>query len=195
MLFNPAPLPGVYVISQEPRRDERGFFARAFCSREFAAAGLVSTFVQANNTLTLKKGTVRGFHYQLPPAAEVKLVRCIQGAVFDVVVDLRPDSTTFKRWFGAELTEDNRQMMYVPRGFAHGFVALTDNAELNYMVSDFYDPQAERGLRYNDPAFKVDWPLKMSSISDKDASWPDFDPDFHGVERFRGLASASERAK
>jgi dTDP-4-dehydrorhamnose 3,5-epimerase len=169
MLFTPAPLPGAYVISQEPRSDERGFFARAFCAKEFGAAGLESTFVQANNTLTLKKGTVRGFHYQLPPAAEVKLVRCIQGAVFDVIVDIRPDSKTFKQWFGAELSQDNRNLMYVPRGFAHGFVALTDNAELNYMVSTFYDPKAERGLRYND-----------------------FDPEFHGVERFRSLVTASK---
>jgi dTDP-4-dehydrorhamnose 3,5-epimerase len=193
MLFHETPLQGAYVIMQEPRGDERGFFARAFCAREFAAAGLETKFVQANNTLTTRKGTVRGFHYQLPPAAEVKLVRCIRGRVFDIVVDIRPDSKTFRQSFGAELSADNRNMMYVPRGFAHGFVALTDDAELSYMVSEFYDPAAERGLRFNDPAFNVAWPVPMVAISDKDRSWPDFDPVFHGVELFRGLASGNRR--
>lgn len=187
MKFTAAPLAGAFVVSQEPREDDRGFFARAFCAREFEAAGLESRFVQANNTLTTRKGTVRGFHYQLPPSAEVKLVRCIRGAVHDVIVDIRPDSATFLKSFGADLTADNRHMMYVPRGFAHGFVALTDDAELNYMVSAFYDPQQERGLRFNDPALGVQWPLAMRDISAKDGSWPDFDPVFHGTEDFRGL--------
>ena len=187
MMFTAAPLAGAFVVSQEPRVDDRGFFARAFCAREFEAAGLESRFVQANNTLTTRKGTVRGFHYQLPPSAEVKLVRCIRGAVHDVIVDIRPDSATFLQSFGADLTADNRHMMYVPRGFAHGFVALTDDAELNYMVSAYYDPQQERGLRFNDPALGVQWPLAMRDISAKDGSWPDFDPVFHGTEGFRGL--------
>ena len=190
MMFTKTPLPGACVVSQQPRHDERGFFARAFCAKEFAAAGLEHRFVQANNTLTLKNGTVRGMHYQLPPAAEVKLVRCLRGAVYDVIIDIRPESATFKQWFGAELTQDNRQMMYVPRGFAHGFVALTDNAELHYMVSAFYDPGQERGLRFNDPAFGIDWPVAMTSISDKDRSWPDFDPNFHGVYSFGGSDGA-----
>jgi dTDP-4-dehydrorhamnose 3,5-epimerase len=184
MLFKPAPLAGAYLIEQEPRRDERGFFARAFCAREFAAAGLESQFVQANNTMTAKKGTVRGFHYQLPPSAEVKLVRCIRGAVHDVIVDIRPGSKTFRQSFGATLDQDRQQMMYVPRGFAHGFISLTDDAELHYMVSAFYDAKAERGLRYNDPAFKVQWPLEMAQISTKDASWPDFNEEFQGVAAF-----------
>jgi dTDP-4-dehydrorhamnose 3,5-epimerase len=188
MKFTPAPLSGACVVDIEPRVDDRGFFARAFCAREFATAGLETAFVQANNTLTRRMGTVRGFHYQLPPAAEVKLVRCVRGAVYDVIVDIRPDSATFQQWFGAELTQDNRRMMYVPRGFAHGFMALTDDAELNYMVSAFYDPAAERGLRYNDPAFTVVWPFEMTDISAKDAAWPDFDRSFHGVELFRGAA-------
>ena len=184
MLFRPAPQAGAYLIEQEPRCDERGFFARAFCAREFAGAGLESDFVQANNTLTAKKGTVRGFHYQLPPSAEVKLVRCIRGAVYDVIVDIRPDSKTFRQSFGATLDENNRHMMYVPRGFAHGFISLTDDAELHYMVSAFYDAKAERGLRYNDPAFNVAWPLEMAQISAKDAAWPDFNEEFHAVTAF-----------
>jgi dTDP-4-dehydrorhamnose 3,5-epimerase len=186
MLFKSAPLAGAYVVEQEPRTDERGFFARAFCAEEFAAAGLETKFVQTNNTLTRKKGTVRGFHYQLPPSAEVKLVRCIRGAVYDVIVDIRPDSKTYRQSFGAKLDQDNRHMMYVPRGFAHGFIALTDDAELHYMVSAFYNAKQERGLRYNDPAFAVRWPLEMTEISVKDSLWPDFDEKFHGVAAFSG---------
>ncbi len=185
MIFNSTPLAGAFVVGQEPRIDERGFFARAFCAREFADAGLECNFVQANNTQTLRKGTVRGFHYQLPPAAEVKLVRCIAGAVFDVIVDIRPDSTTFKKSFGTRLDHDNRLMMYVPRGFAHGFISLTDDAELSYMVSAFYDPKQERGLRHDDPAFDVNWPVEVTGISAKDSAWPDLDPEFHGVGLFR----------
>ncbi|MGL4634803.1 MAG: dTDP-4-dehydrorhamnose 3,5-epimerase [Beijerinckiaceae bacterium] len=187
MKFIPAPLAGAFVIEQEPRVDERGFFARAFCAQEFSTAGLETSFVQANNTLTTRKGTVRGFHYQLPPSAEVKLVRCIRGAVYDVIVDIRPDSKTYRQSFGATLDQDNRQMMYVPRGFAHGFVSLTDDAELHYMVSAFYDAKQERGLRYNDPAFSVKWPLDMASISAKDSAWPDFDEAFHGVAAFGAM--------
>ena len=184
MLFKPAQLAGAYVIEQEPRVDERGFFARAFCAQEFAAAGLETNFVQANNTLTHKKGTVRGFHYQLPPSAEVKLVRCIRGAVYDVIIDIRPGSQTYRQSFGAILDAENRHMMYVPRGFAHGFMALTDNAELHYMVSASYDAKQERGLRFNDPAFAVQWPLEMTEISTKDSAWPDFNEEFHGVAAF-----------
>jgi dTDP-4-dehydrorhamnose 3,5-epimerase len=184
MIFRPAPLAGAYLIEIEPKADERGFFGRAFCAKEFSAVGLESTFVQANNTLTLKKGTVRGFHYQLPPSAEVKLVRCIRGAVYDVIVDIRPHSKTYCQSFGATLDQENRHMMYVPQGFAHGFISLTDDAELHYMVSAFYDAKQERGLRYNDPAFAVRWPLEMTAISAKDSAWPDFDETFHGVSAF-----------
>jgi dTDP-4-dehydrorhamnose 3,5-epimerase len=189
MIFKSAPLAGAYVIEQEPRVDERGFFARAFCAKEFTAAGLETQFVQANNTFTKKKGTVRGFHYQLPPSAEVKLVRCIRGAVHDVIVDIRPGSKTYRQSFGATLDQDNRTMVYVPRGFAHGFISLTDDAELHYMVSDFYDAKQERGLRYNDPAFAVSWPLEMTEISAKDNAWPDFDEGFHGVAAFTGYGT------
>jgi dTDP-4-dehydrorhamnose 3,5-epimerase len=185
MIFKSTPIAGAFVVEQEPRADERGFFARAFCAREFAEAGLESNFVQANNTLTLRQGTVRGFHYQLPPAAEVKLVRCIAGAVFDVIVDIRPDSATYRKSFGARLDRENRHMMYVPHGCAHGFISLTDDAELSYMVSAFYDPKQERGLRHDDPAYDVSWPVAVTGISAKDSEWPDFDPEFHGVDLFR----------
>jgi len=185
MRFTPTPLGGAYVVSQEPLADERGFFARAFCEREFAAAGLETRFVQANNALSRRRGTLRGFHYQLPPAAEVKLVRCLRGALYDVIVDLRPDSPTFKQWFGAELNEDNRSMMYVPSGFAHGLLTLTEDVEAYYLVSAVYSPALERGLRYDDPAFDVRWPFEPVEISPKDRSWPSFDPVFHGVEAFR----------
>jgi dTDP-4-dehydrorhamnose 3,5-epimerase len=190
MIFKSTPLAGAFVVRQEPRADERGFFARAFCAREFAEAGLECNFVQANNTLTLRKGTVRGFHYQLPPAAEVKLVRCIAGAVFDVIVDIRPDSVTYKKSFGARLDQENRHMMYVPRGCAHGFISLTDDAELSYMVSAYYDPKQERGLRHDDPAFDVNWPAAVTGISAKDGAWPDFDAQFHGVDLFRAEFAA-----
>ncbi|MGE5522714.1 MAG: dTDP-4-dehydrorhamnose 3,5-epimerase [Rhodospirillaceae bacterium] len=187
MKFNKTPLHGAYTIELEKRGDDRGFFARLFCEKEFADAGLVNHFVQINNSLSSSKGTLRGMHYQLPPAAEVKVVRCVKGALFDVIVDLRPDSPTFRRAFGAELTAENRRMMYVPRGFAHGFVTLTDNVEAFYLVSAFYSPENERGLRFNDPAVEIEWPIEPVEISDKDRKWPDLNADFHGLERMRGL--------
>ncbi len=145
MKFHETPLQGAYTIELEKRGDDRGFFARFFCEKEFGAAGLETRFVQINNSLTATKGTLRGLHYQLPPAAEVKVVRAIKGALWDVIVDLRAGSPTYLKWFGAELSEDNRLMMYVPRGFGHGFVTLTDNVEALYLVSAFYAP--ERGAR------------------------------------------------
>lgn len=184
MKFTPTPLGGAYVISLEPLADARGFFARAFCEREFAAAGLETRFVQANNALSRRRGTLRGFHYQLPPAAEAKLVRCLRGALYDVIIDLRPDSPTFKQWFGAELNEDNRLMMYVPRGFAHGLLTLTENVEAYYLVSAIYAPALERGLRHDDPAFGVRWPIEPVEISPKDRAWPSFDTALHGVDAF-----------
>ena len=160
MIFHETPLQGVFLIEPEKRGDERGFFARVFCEDEFAAHGLETRFVQANNSLTAKKGTLRGMHYQLPPAAEVKLVRCIRGGLHDLIVDLRPDSPSFGKWFGADLTAENRMMMYVPRGFAHGFVTLTEDAEALYLVSAPYAPQQERGLRFDDPWFAAEWPVR-----------------------------------
>lgn len=187
MRFRATPLKDAFTIELEKRGDDRGFFARFFCRDEFGAAGLETQFAQANNSLSAKKGTLRGLHYQLAPAAEVKVVRCIRGALFDAIIDLRPDSPTFGRWFGAELTAENRVMMYVPRGFAHAILTLTDDTEALYLVSDVYSPENERGVRWNDPRFKVGWPIAPVEISEKDAKWPDFDPAFHGVERLRGI--------
>jgi len=187
MIFHRTPLEGAFLIEPEKRGDARGFFARIFCEREFAEAGLETRFVQANNSLTAQRGTLRGFHYQLPPAAEVKLVRCIAGAIHDVIVDLRPDSPSFGRSFGAELSATNRLMMYVPRGFAHGFVTLTEDAEAFYLVSAAYAPELERGLRFDDPWIGAEWPVAPQELSAKDAAWPAFDPAFHGIERLRGL--------
>ena len=175
MKFHKTPLIGAYVIEQEPRGDERGFFARAFCQREFEAQGLETNFVQANNSLSAKRGTLRGLHYQLPPSDEVKLVRAIRGALFDVIVDIRPDSPTFRKWFGAELTADNRLSMYVPRGFAHAILTLQENTEALYSVSSFYSPGDERGIRWNDNSFGIAWPIEPAEISAKDAAWPDFE--------------------
>jgi dTDP-4-dehydrorhamnose 3,5-epimerase len=186
--FHSTPLPGAYTVELEKRGDDRGFFARFFCEKEFGAAGLETRFAQINNSLTGVKGTLRGLHYQLPPAAEVKVVRAVRGALWDVIVDLRPDSPTYRGWFGAELNEDNRLMIYAPRGFAHGFVTLSDNVEALYLVSAPYAPAAERGLRWNDPAIGVDWPASPREMSEKDRSWPDLDPEFHGLETMRGLA-------
>lgn len=187
MKFHAAPLTDAYTIELEKRGDDRGFFARFFCQNEFGAIGLATQFVQVNNSLSAKKGTLRGLHYQLAPAAEVKVVRCIRGALFDVIVDIRPGSPTFGKWFGAELTAENRLMMYVPRGFAHAILTLADDTEALYLVSDFYSPENERGLRWNDPRFDIAWPIQPAEISEKDAKWPNFDPAFHGVERLRGI--------
>lgn len=187
MKFNPTPLAGAYTIELERKGDDRGFFARFFCMEEFAKAGLINTFPQINNSLTRNKGTLRGMHYQLPPSAEVKVVRCIRGSLYDVILDLRPDSATFGKWFGETLTAENRTMMYVPQGFAHGFVTLEDDTEAFYLVSSIYAPQQERGVRYNDPAFGIQWPLDPVEISEKDKNWRDFDPEWHGIERMKGL--------
>ena len=179
MRFSPTPVEGAYIVEPEPRSDERGFFARVFCQREFAAAGLESRFVQINNSLSKDRRTLRGMHYQLGEAAEVKIIRCVRGAVWDAILDLRPESATFGHGFGAELTAENRRMMYVPRGFAHGFLTLEEDTEVLYPVSAFYDPGRERGVRWNDPRFALHWPIEPRVISDKDAGLPDFDPAWH----------------
>ena len=187
MKFHDTPVAGAHLIELERRGDDRGFFARAFCRNEFAAAGLETQFVQMNNSLSAKSGTLRGLHYQLPPSAEVKVVRCIKGALFDAIVDLRPDSPTYEKWFGAELNDDNRLMMYVPRGCAHAILTLRDDTEALYMVSAFYGPNDERGVRFDDPRFGVEWPIAPVEVSPKDRTWPDFDPEFHGTARMAGL--------
>jgi dTDP-4-dehydrorhamnose 3,5-epimerase len=187
MIFLPTPLTGALTIEIEKRGDHRGFFARFFCAREFAANGLQTQFVQINNSLTQTKATLRGMHYQLPPDAEVKVVRCVRGRLYDVIVDLRPDSPTYRRSFGCELSAENRIMMYVPRGFAHGFMTLEDDTEAVYLVSAEYSPANERGLRWNDPAFSIQFPLAAAEVSTKDQSWPDFDETSHKVSGFVGL--------
>lgn len=179
MKYLETPLKGSYLIDLDKKEDDRGFFARFFCTKEFEKQGLVHQFVQVNNSLSRYKGTLRGMHYQLSPKAEVKLVRCVKGSLYDVIIDLRPDSKTFKKWFGATLSEDNRQMMYVPHGFAHGFLTLEDNTEALYLVSEFYSPELERGLCYNDPTFNIVWPDVPQIISEKDQKHPIFDLSFH----------------
>jgi dTDP-4-dehydrorhamnose 3,5-epimerase len=180
-------LKDAYTIELEPRGDDRGFFARVFCQNEFKQTGLIPHIAQINNSLSAKTGTLRGLHYQLPPNAEMKLVRCIRGALWDAIVDLRPDSPTFGKSFGAELNENNRFAMYVPPGFAHATLTLADNTEAFYLVSAFYAPDRERGVRWNDPRFQIAWPIQPTEVSSKDANWPDFDPDFHGTEQLRGI--------
>ena len=172
MRFSPTPLAGAYLIHLDPRLDARGLFARAFCAQEFAAQGLETSYVQANISANTHAGTVRGLHFQRAPHAEVKLVRCVKGALYDVIVDMREDSATFLRWFCADLSDDNGLMMYVPKGFAHGYQALSDGATAFYTVSAYYAPQAEGGLRYDDPKLAIAWPRTVSGISDKDAVWP-----------------------
>ncbi len=187
MIFNKTPLHGAYTIDLNKIGDDRGFFARLFCTDEFSNAGLLERFIQINNSLTKDKGTLRGMHYQLPPAAEVKVVRCIQGALFDVIIDLRPDSPSYTQWYGETLSAVNRRMMYVPKGFAHGFLTLEEDTEAFYLAGAPYSPEQERGLRYNDPKFNIIWPAEPVNISQKDVEWPDFNKDWHGVESMKGL--------
>ena len=179
MIFAETPISGAFVIELEKRGDDRGFFARAFCENEFTAHGLASRFVQVNNSLSSFKGTLRGMHYQLAPKAETKLVRCIRGALYDVILDLRKSSPTFGRSFGAELSGENRKMMYVPKGFAHGFITLEDDTEAFYFVDEFYAPAYERCVRWDDPRFAIQWPQQPAVISDKDRNQKDFDPAWH----------------
>ncbi|MFO0907082.1 MAG: dTDP-4-dehydrorhamnose 3,5-epimerase [Isosphaeraceae bacterium] len=179
MRFQETPIPGAFLIDLEKRGDDRGFFARAFCVNEFSAHGLATQFVQVNNSLTAQKGTLRGMHYQLAPKAETKVVRCIRGALYDVILDLRQGSPTFGQHFGAELSAENRRMMYVPKGFAHGFITLSDDTEAFYFVDEFYAPEQERGVRWNDPKFGIAWPAEPVVLSDKDRNWRDFDPAWH----------------
>jgi dTDP-4-dehydrorhamnose 3,5-epimerase len=177
MVFTQGGIPQVYVIDLEKREDARGYFARAWCEKEFAARGLPN-FVQTNMSLCRRRGTVRGFHYQAAPHGEAKYIRCIRGAVFDVVADIRPGSPTFGRWFGIELTADNRRAVFVPEGLAHAYQSLTDGAEVIYSASCYYTPGAERGLRWDDPALRVKWPIREAIVSEKDAAWPDFSENF-----------------
>jgi dTDP-4-dehydrorhamnose 3,5-epimerase len=172
MQFTETQLKGAFIVDLEQRQDHRGFFARTFCATEFEAHNLLPTVAQCNLSFNYKKGTIRGMHYQIAPATETKLVRCTQGAIYDVIIDMRPNSPTYLSHIGVELTAENRRALYVPEMFAHGYQALTDGAEVGYQVGSVYTPGYERGLRYNDPAFDIEWPLSVSEISEKDANWP-----------------------
>ncbi len=174
MKFRETELSGAYIIDIEPSKDDRGLFARAWCQKEFEAHGLSSSIVQANISQNRKRGTLRGLHWQRQPYAECKLLRCTRGSVYDVIVDLRRDSDTFRSWVGVELTEQNHRMLFVPENFAHGFQTLEDNSEIFYQVTQFYTPDAEWGARYDDPAFAIDWPLDVTAISEKDVGWNPF---------------------
>ncbi len=174
MIFTKTKLGGSYIIEMEKLLDYRGFFARAWCQQEFEAHGLNTRFVQANIGFSKKRGTLRGLHFQVMPHEEIKLVRCTRGAVYDVIVDLLAGSPTYKQWVGVELSADNYRMLYAPEGFAHGYQTLTDDAEIVYQTSQFYRAGSARGVRYNDPAFGIEWPMEVQVISDQDKSWPDY---------------------
>ena len=174
MKFTETKLKGAFIVEIEKLTDDRGFFARAWCRKEFEAHGLTSAVVQANVSFNRKRGTLRGMHYQIAPFQESKLIRCTRGAIYDVIIDLRPESPTYKEWIGVELTADNYTLFFVPEDFSHGFITLMDDTEITYQVSQFYTPGSEKGIRFNDPIFNIQWPLEVSVISDKDSNWSDF---------------------
>jgi dTDP-4-dehydrorhamnose 3,5-epimerase len=172
MIFTELPLAGAFAVDLQELRDERGFFARSYCAAEFAAQGLGPELRQCSVSYNARRGTLRGLHYQDAPHEEHKLVRCTAGAIYDVIVDIRQSSPTYRRWYGAELTMANRRSLFVPPGFAHGFVSLTDGAEVYYMISTAHAPEFSRGLRWDDPAFAIEWPLAPTVISARDAAYP-----------------------
>lgn len=174
MKFTETKLPGAFIIDLEKRFDERGFFARTFCANEFAAHGLKTNMVQGNMSLSKLKGTLRGMHYQVDGAEEAKLIRCTKGAILDVIIDIRKDSPTYCQHIAVELNDENHTMLYVPEGFAHGFITLVDNIEVSYQVSQFYTPGKEKGIRWNDPLFGINWPIANPIVSEKDAVHPDY---------------------
>ncbi len=174
MIVGETELAGAYVLEVERRDDERGFFARVWCAAELGAAGLDARVSQINVGFNHRRGTLRGLHFQRAPHAEVKIVRCTAGAVYDVIVDLRPESPTHRRWIGVELTDENHRQLYVPAGFAHGYQTLTDSAEISYLTSVPYAPESATGVRFDDPAFGIGWPEPVTVISDADRSWPDY---------------------
>jgi dTDP-4-dehydrorhamnose 3,5-epimerase len=174
MKFTPTKIPGAYLIEIEPIADERGFFSRTFCTTEFSQHGLETNFHQCNISFTSQRGTIRGMHYQVTPDTETKLVRCTRGAIYDVILDLRPESPTFKQWVAAELTADNHQMFYIPPGCAHGLQTLVDDTEVFYQMSGVYSADAARGVRWNDLAFEIEMPLAVTIINQRDRDYPDF---------------------
>jgi dTDP-4-dehydrorhamnose 3,5-epimerase len=177
MIFIPTRLTGAYIIEMQPLEDERGFFVRSFCQREFESHGLSPRIAQCNVSYNKKKGTLRGMHYQAKPNEEAKLVRCTRGAIYDVIIDLRPASPTFMQWVAVELTAGNRKMLYIPEDFAHGFQTLEDDTEVFYQMSEFYVPECARGVRWDDPAFSVQWPDADRNISKRDQNFADFLPE------------------
>lgn len=174
MVFLETKIKGVFIIDLDRLEDERGFFARTFCAEEFEAHGLSNQFVQCSISFNKKKGTLRGMHYQVAPHPEAKLVSCIRGAIYDVIIDLRKDSSTYCQWFAVELSAENYKMLYIPEGLAHGFQTLEDNAVVLYQMSEFYQPECARGVRWDDPSFGIEWPLAERIISDRDRQYPDF---------------------
>ena len=172
MRLQETPLKGAFTVDLDRIEDERGFFARSFCEREFAACGLDSRFVQCNVSYNRLAGTLRGMHFQVMPHSEAKLVRCTTGAIFDVIVDIRPDSTTYLKWFGVEISAANRTALFIPRDFAHGFQTLVDDSEVLYQMSEFFHPNSARGIRWDDPVLDIRWPLRKFIISDKDRAYP-----------------------
>ncbi len=176
VIFREAALKGVFIIDVEPSEDERGFFARTWCRREFEANGLKVEWVQSNISGNRRKGTLRGMHYQVAPHEEIKLVRCTAGRLYDVMIDLRPDSPTYLKHVGVELSAKNRRMVYIPRGLAHGFQTMEDDTEVLYLMSEFYAPECARGVRWNDPAFGIEWPPADRTISQKDGVYADYRP-------------------
>lgn len=181
MKFSLTSLRGVYIVDPEPVADSRGWFARTFCKEEFTAIGHTGEWVQMNHSFTTTKGTIRGMHYQPPPYGEIKMVRCIAGVVYDVVVDIRKESDSFLQWTSVELSADNKKMIYIPQGFAHGFQTLTDKCEMIYHHSSFYSPGAEKGIRYDDPIINIEWPLPLTDISERDLSHAFLNESFKGV--------------
>ena len=174
MQFHPTALCDVWLIHLEPVRDDRGFFARTFCGEEFAAHGLETSYPQHSISYSARTGTLRGMHYQRDPHSEAKLVRCVKGAIWDVIIDIRPGSPTYRKWQGFELSSVNGHQLYIPKGFAHGFQTLTADVVVNYLISETYEPRSASGLRYNDPSFAINWPLPVTEISEKDLQWPNF---------------------
>ena len=174
MIFRPTAIPGACIVEMERRTDDRGFFARAWCRRDFEAHGLNPTVAQINVGFSPRKGTLRGLHFQVSPHEEAKLIRCTRGAIYDVIVDLRPTSPTHRKWIGVELTEHSPCMLYVPEHCAHGYQTLVDNTEIYYQTSQFYAPDAAKGVRFDDPAFNIDWPLPVWIISESDRSHPPY---------------------
>ena len=182
MTSKSTPLKDSYVLEFEPFRDKRGQFTRTYCQKELQQIGHDKNIAQSNISLTKLKGSIRGMHFQRPPKSEIKIVRCINGAVFDVIIDIRTNSPTFLQWFGETLTSENKKMMYIPKGFAHGFQTLDANSELLYFHSEFFSPEYEAGIRFDDPLLAINWPLPVTDVSERDKTHPPISSDYRGIE-------------